>query len=299
MITTFCPASENMPCPPCRRTAPDRRRVCRLLTTARQPCPRPFAERAGGARRWLSFTSPPEENARCARSTSPLSPRPPSPWRRSPPRAQQTTEATAYQEAEDDDMVVQPFNLTVDDLEDMDLKSAAGDDIGEVEEVLTDGTGQPVAVAVEVGGFLGIGEREVVLPLDQLQLDRRRPRHERRPGHDRGPARLGGLSAAAGDGALRRRLVLAWARPSGRRDRGRRLSPHDPDHRFAHRGQLDPGDHRRLSAAARPHAAREAPVAVAQRRRPAPHAQLRAARPRHDVLGPADAADRRATPTSR
>jgi hypothetical protein len=84
--------------------------------------------------------------------------------------AQQTTEATAYQEAEDDDMVVQPFNLTVDDLEDMNLESAAGDDIGEVEEVLTDGTGQPVAVAVEVGGFLGIGEREVVFPLDQLQL---------------------------------------------------------------------------------------------------------------------------------
>ena len=84
--------------------------------------------------------------------------------------AQQTTDVTAYQEAEDDDMVVQPFNLTVDDIEDMDLKSAAGDDIGEVEEVLTDASGQPAAVAVEVGGFLGIGEREVVFPLDQLEL---------------------------------------------------------------------------------------------------------------------------------
>ncbi len=45
---------------------------------------------------------------------------------------------------------------------------------------------------------------------------------------------------------------------------------------------------------ARPHAARASRLALAPRRRPAPHAELRAARPRHDVLGPADAAGRRA-----
>jgi uncharacterized protein YrrD len=84
--------------------------------------------------------------------------------------AQQSVDVTAYQEADDDDMVVQPFNLTVDDIEDMDLKSADGDEIGEVEEVLIDASGQPIAVAVEVGGFLGIGERDVVLGLDQVQL---------------------------------------------------------------------------------------------------------------------------------
>jgi uncharacterized protein YrrD len=84
--------------------------------------------------------------------------------------AQQSLDVTAYQEADDDDMVVQPFNLTVDDIEDMDLKSADGDEIGEVEEVLIDASGQPIAVAVEVGGFLGIGERDVVLGLDQVQL---------------------------------------------------------------------------------------------------------------------------------
>jgi hypothetical protein len=84
--------------------------------------------------------------------------------------AQQSMDVTAYQEAEDDDMVVQPFNLTVDAIEDMDLKGAGGDDIGEIEEVLVDASGQPVAVVVEVGGFLGIGEREVVLGLDQVQL---------------------------------------------------------------------------------------------------------------------------------
>jgi uncharacterized protein YrrD len=84
--------------------------------------------------------------------------------------AQQSSDVTAYQEAEDDDMVVQPFNRTVDDIEDLDLKNADGDEIGEVEEVLIDAGGQPVAIAVEVGGFLGIGERDVVLGLDQVQL---------------------------------------------------------------------------------------------------------------------------------
>jgi uncharacterized protein YrrD len=84
--------------------------------------------------------------------------------------AQQSSDVTAYQEAEDDDMVVQPFNRTVDDIEDLDLKNADGDEIGEVEEVLIDASGQPVAIAVEVGGFLGIGERDVVLGLDQVQL---------------------------------------------------------------------------------------------------------------------------------
>jgi hypothetical protein len=84
--------------------------------------------------------------------------------------AQQSSDVAAYREADDDDMVVQPFNRTVDDLEDMDLKNADGDEVGEVEEVLVDASGQPVAIAVEAGGFLGIGERDVVFALDQVQL---------------------------------------------------------------------------------------------------------------------------------
>jgi hypothetical protein len=81
--------------------------------------------------------------------------------------AQQATDVTAYKEAEDDDMLVQILNRTVDDIEDMDLKNADGDKVGEVEEVLIDASGQPVAIAVEVGGFLGVGDREVVLGLDR------------------------------------------------------------------------------------------------------------------------------------
>jgi hypothetical protein len=84
--------------------------------------------------------------------------------------AQQTVDVSGYKEAEDDGLVVQPFNLSVDEIEDRDVKNMAGDEIGEVEEVLVDAGGQPVAVTLEVGGFLGIGEREVVVGLDQLKL---------------------------------------------------------------------------------------------------------------------------------
>jgi sporulation protein YlmC with PRC-barrel domain len=84
--------------------------------------------------------------------------------------AAQAADVTGYKEAEDEDMVVAPLNLTVEDLEDMDVNSADGDEVGEVEEVLVDTTGQPVALVVEVGGFLGIGEREVILGLDQVKV---------------------------------------------------------------------------------------------------------------------------------
>jgi hypothetical protein len=83
--------------------------------------------------------------------------------------AQQSTGVAAYKEA-DDDMKVQPFDLSVDDIEDMDLHTPGGDEIGEIEEVLLDASGRPVALAVEVGGFLGVGDREVVLGLDEVEL---------------------------------------------------------------------------------------------------------------------------------
>lgn len=74
-------------------------------------------------------------------------------------------------EAEDDDMVVQALGKTVDEIEDMDVYGPGGAEIGEVEEVLVDASGQPAALAVEVGGFLGIGEKNAAIQLDQLRLE--------------------------------------------------------------------------------------------------------------------------------
>ena len=84
---------------------------------------------------------------------------------------QQQAPASGLREAEDDAMIVQPFNVSVDKLEDMNIAAANGDEVGEVDEVLVDASGQPAAVAAEVGGFLGVGDRDVVIELNHLRLD--------------------------------------------------------------------------------------------------------------------------------
>lgn len=56
-------------------------------------------------------------------------------------------------------------------LDDMNIVTPTGDKIGEVEGVLIDASGEVAAVAVEVGGFLGIGDEDVISQLDQLRLE--------------------------------------------------------------------------------------------------------------------------------
>ncbi len=70
----------------------------------------------------------------------------------------------------DDDLVVAAFNRSVDDIEDADLLNAAGEEIGEVEEVLVDASGQAVAIVADVGDVLGIGDKEVIIGLDRVEL---------------------------------------------------------------------------------------------------------------------------------
>ncbi|MPY70411.1 MAG: hypothetical protein GEU92_10015 [Alphaproteobacteria bacterium] len=70
----------------------------------------------------------------------------------------------------DDDSPTQWNGLSVDRLEDMKIVNAAGKEIGEIEEILADASGGIVAVTAEVGGFLGIGEKEVVVALEHLAL---------------------------------------------------------------------------------------------------------------------------------
>jgi len=70
----------------------------------------------------------------------------------------------------DDDSPARWNSLSVDRLEDMKIVNAAGKEIGEIEEILADADGRIVAVTAEVGGFLGIGEKEVVVALEHLKL---------------------------------------------------------------------------------------------------------------------------------
>jgi len=78
------------------------------------------------------------------------------------------TGATGVHKAEDKSVMVMPYNVTIDDLEDMDIYGPDGKEIGEVDSVLVDAAAKPVAIAAEVGGFLGLGEKDVIIGLDQL-----------------------------------------------------------------------------------------------------------------------------------
>jgi len=51
--------------------------------------------------------------------------------------------------------------------------SANNESIGDVNDVLMDRNGQSVAVVIGVGGFLGIGEKNVAVPFNQLEFTSR------------------------------------------------------------------------------------------------------------------------------
>jgi PRC-barrel domain len=50
------------------------------------------------------------------------------------------------------------------------VRGGNNEDIGEVGDVLIDRNGQVRAVVVDVGGFLGIGETHVAIPMQQVQF---------------------------------------------------------------------------------------------------------------------------------
>lgn len=77
----------------------------------------------------------------------------------------------SLRELDDDSPLRGPGGLSVEQMEDMAVFDAAGKKIGEVEEVLATADDRIVAVTVEFGDFMGIGGKEVVVGLDQLQLD--------------------------------------------------------------------------------------------------------------------------------
>jgi sporulation protein YlmC with PRC-barrel domain len=67
-------------------------------------------------------------------------------------------------EVEDEAMMVERFNLSVKQLEDMEIIDSGGKRVGEVEDVLMTPERKITAVAVEV-----VGDKEVVVALDQLR----------------------------------------------------------------------------------------------------------------------------------
>jgi len=79
------------------------------------------------------------------------------------PRANVTREG--YEEASAAD-------LTAEDLEDANVYDANDEDIGEIETIIISDSGEIEQIVLEVGGFLGIGEKSVAVTFDELQIIR-------------------------------------------------------------------------------------------------------------------------------
>jgi hypothetical protein len=71
-------------------------------------------------------------------------------------------------ETEDATAMASGLNVNAHDLASYAVYGSDGNKIGEVNKVLADRAMAVKAITVEAGGFLGIGSREVVIPIDKL-----------------------------------------------------------------------------------------------------------------------------------
>jgi sporulation protein YlmC with PRC-barrel domain len=92
---------------------------------------------------------------------------------------------------------LQPDQWRVSNLEGLTIYSSNnGDKIGDISELIFDNSGKVQAVVIGVGGYLGIGERDVAVPFDQIRFV-----NEPRVNTTRtttGEARLAGTSPGGG-----------------------------------------------------------------------------------------------------
>jgi putative membrane protein len=63
-----------------------------------------------------------------------------------------------------------PNHIMASELEGTAVRSANDENIGEIDEIVLDREGRVVAVVVGVGGFLGIGEKDVAIPFSALEI---------------------------------------------------------------------------------------------------------------------------------
>jgi sporulation protein YlmC with PRC-barrel domain len=61
------------------------------------------------------------------------------------------------------------FTRTADDLEGMDVVNSQGDKVGDIKEVVLSQDRTKAHAVIEAGGFLGIGARDVLVPLEELR----------------------------------------------------------------------------------------------------------------------------------
>lgn len=55
-------------------------------------------------------------------------------------------------------------------IDEFEVYGAAGDDIGDVEDIIIGADGEVIAVVAEIGGFIDIGDTHVAIPWDEIEL---------------------------------------------------------------------------------------------------------------------------------
>ncbi|HEU6443359.1 MAG TPA: PRC-barrel domain-containing protein, partial [Microvirga sp.] len=65
---------------------------------------------------------------------------------------------------------IQPGQWRATQLEGLDVYNNNNEKIGDISEMLVDQSGKIQAVVIGVGGFLGIGQRDVAIPFEQVQF---------------------------------------------------------------------------------------------------------------------------------
>ncbi len=92
---------------------------------------------------------------------------------------------------------LEPDQWRASDLEGLDVYSSNnGDKIGDIGELIFDSSGKVQAVEIGVGGYLGLGERDIAVPFDQIRFVNE-PRGTA-TGTTTGEARLSGNSPGGG-----------------------------------------------------------------------------------------------------
>ena len=98
----------------------------------------------------------------------------------------------------------------VTDLEGKDVEDANGDNIGDITDVLVNERGEVIAVLVGVGGFLGIGQKDVAVSMSALEfgpgktegLKTEEERQRELEAEAQAQAPAGGATGGAGSGAM-------------------------------------------------------------------------------------------------
>lgn len=80
----------------------------------------------------------------------------------------QTTTAN-WIEIDEDAVQVAGLNVSVEELEDMDLFTAGGEEVGEVDEVLGTEPGIVTAVAIEIDEGL-FNDKTIIIPINELSI---------------------------------------------------------------------------------------------------------------------------------